>query len=83
MDRARDGVDPRLQNSDDQTFAEARERYLGNPPPVSPGSRAGQPWSDAYLSDATRYLTNNVDELEKLKLRHVTGAHMVAAISSM
>ena len=83
MARARDGVDPRVQNSDDQTFAEARDRYLGNPPLVSRGWRAGQPWSDAYLSDTTRYLTHNVDELEKLKLRHVTGAHMVAAISSM
>ena len=83
MARARDGVDPRVQNSDDQTFAEARDRYLGNPPLVSRGSRAGQPWSDAYLSDTTRYLTHNVDELEKLKLRHVTGAHMVAATSSI
>ena len=83
MARARDGVDPRVQSSDDQTFAEARDRYLGSPPPVSRGAKTGQPWSDAYLRDTTRYLTHNVDELEKLKLRHITGAHMLAAISSM
>jgi integrase len=83
MAQARDGLDPRVQNLDVLTFAQARDRYLANPPPVSRGSRIGQPWSASHLRDTTRYLTQDATKLEKLKLRNVTGAHVVAAISSI
>lgn len=83
MARARDGEDPRVPIFEDTTFSEARDVYLQNPPPVSRGSRKGQPWSANHKREATRYLTRHVGGLDRLKLRQVKWTHIASALDNM
>ncbi len=82
MAKARDGIDPRISDEENLTFAEARDRYLAEPPPVSRGARMGQPWSAAHKREVTRYLTKCVDSLEPIKLRLIKKAHLARALDA-
>ena len=83
MAKARDGIDPRIIDLEDITFSEARERYLKNPPIVSRGPRAGRPWSQAYRSNITRYLSQGTLKLNKLKLRQIKAVHLADTVNAM